>query len=85
MTIRSWRASHHARIHMLEKHNVEWQEVDEVMSASYQLRRASKIRGQQRYYVRGRTYAGRRLTVIVAFEGDCLRVITAYDSGRRLR
>ena len=79
MRMRRWTASVRAREHMLEKHNVEWHEVEEVMQKSPQIRRGRRVRGEQRYYVHGRTRAGRRLTVVFAVRGDTGAVVTAYQ------
>ncbi len=79
MKIRRWTASARAREHMLEKHNVEWQEVEEVMASTPRIRRGRKVRGQQRYYVHGRTHAGRLLTVVFGTRGDTAMVVTAYQ------
>ena len=79
MKIRRWYASPAARRHMLEKHNVTWGEVDEVMDSTPQVRRGRKLRREQRYYVEGRTYAGRPLTVAFRMRGDTAVIVTAYE------
>ncbi len=79
MQIRRWIASAAARRHMLSKHGVTWDEVDEVMESTPQLRRGRKVRGEQRYYVEGRTHAGRALTVVFRVRGDAASIVTAYE------
>ena len=79
MRIRHWRASVYARQHMLQKHNVEWHQVQEAVASAPELRRGPDRRGERRYYVEGRSVAGRPLTVIFRIEGDTARVITAYE------
>jgi len=64
---------------MLEKHNVEWQEVEEVMATQPQVLRGKKRSGERRYETTARTASGRRLKVIFRIEGDTACVITAYE------
>ncbi len=63
-------------IEHIAKHRVEPEEVEEVLSGRYLLRRGRK----QRYYVLGRTEAGRYLFIVLARWGrHSFRVITARD------
>ena len=79
MRIRGWQASPAARRHMLEKHNVEWYEVDEVMSANPRMLRGRDKDGERRYHVEGRTHAGRPLMVVFRFQSGTAQVITAFQ------
>ena len=83
MEINAWWASGAARRHMLDKHAVEWQEVEEVLRQDTPFYRSRTVRGERRYFVQGQTEGGRRLTVVFAFEGPIARVITAYDTPGR--
>lgn len=64
---------------MLGKHNVEWREVTEVFESASEIRRGPDKGKERRYYIEGRTAAGRPLTVIFRLDGDTARVITAYE------
>ena len=79
MRMRRWTASVRAREHMLEKHNVEWREVEEVMATHPQVLKGKKRRGERRYQTTARTASGRRLKVVFRIEGDTAWVITAYE------
>ena len=83
MAIREWWASRAARRHMLEKHSVTWNEVEEVLLQEPDPKRSRTVRGERRYFVQGRAQSGRRLTVVFTLEGSVARVITAYDTAKR--
>ena len=66
---------------LLNKHAVEWYEVQEVMAEAVHPRRGKIVDGEQRYYVIGRTEAGRELRVVFVMIGnDGIRVITAWGT-----
>ncbi len=77
--LKDWGASRSARRHMLLKHGVTWEEVDEVLSQRPQVLRSHDVRGKRRYRCNGRTIGGRRLTVIFAIDGTTARVVTAWE------
>jgi len=64
---------------MLRKHGVSVYEVDEVMDAQPQIRRGKRRYGEQRYYVVGRTEAGRELILIFRIVAGIAEIITAWD------
>ncbi len=83
MAVKEWWASRAARRHMWEKHGVTWDEVEEILVQKPDLKRTRTVRGERRYFVKGRTQGGRRLTVVFALEGSVARVVTAYDTPTR--
>lgn len=78
MKIRSWHASYHARIHMLDKHDVWW---DEVLSANSRILRGRGKDGERRSHVEGHTQAGRPLMVVFRMRDGTAHVITAFKEG----
>ena len=58
-------------------------EVEEILMQKPDLKRTRTVRGERRYFVKGRTQGGRRLTVVFALEGSVARVVTAYDTPTR--
>jgi uncharacterized DUF497 family protein len=64
---------------MYEKHAVTMEEVDEVMETEPQIRRGKRRRGEQRYYVTGRTDAGRKLLIVFRVASGVAQVITAWE------
>ncbi len=79
-------ATAHVREKLLEKHGVEWHEVEEVMAQGLHPRRGKKAHGEPRYNLVGRTTAGRELKVIFAWEAEGeARVVTAFDAGKQPR
>lgn len=85
LNITGWWASGSAKKHMLEKHNVHWDEVEDILEQHITFRRVQDVWGERRYIMQGRTGNGRYLTVVFAFDGFIARIITAYDTPRRLR
>ncbi|MBD3293089.1 MAG: hypothetical protein GF393_09205, partial [Armatimonadia bacterium] len=83
--ITEWWASGSAKRHMLEKHGVYWDEVEEVLEQNPDFRRMRDVRGERRYLAQGRTTDGRYLTVVFALAGPIARIVTAYDTPRRQR
>jgi len=80
MRLEHFYATRRARGHMLSKHQVEWHEVVEVMEQNLPPRRIRSAGAPRRYYVVGRTPAGRRLKVIFELEAQRrARIITAYQ------
>jgi uncharacterized DUF497 family protein len=79
--VEDFRASVHARRHMLAKHDVEFVEAAEAAeSTERQYRTYSDDADERRYVVPGKTTDGRRLWVVFADEGDrCGRIITAFE------
>ena len=73
--------------YMLDKHGVDWHEVQEALVNATSVRRTRTARhGQKRYMAFGPTEAGRRPAIVFAVEGrDTARVITAFDEKRRRR
>ena len=67
-----------AKKHIINKHNVEWYEVEEAMARS-DLRpiRDKKVNGEMRYQVRSHTEAGRKLRIIFTIQRRRARIITA--------
>ena len=72
-------ASEAAQRHMLEKHNVSFEEVIEAAEGDHKILRArSGPGGQRRYLLVGKAHSGRRLMVILADTGgNSMRAITA--------
>jgi len=79
MRISEWWASGAAKRHILEDHQIEWYEIEEVLRAGPTLERGRRVHGEQRYNLDGRTLAGRPLRVVVAFAGSIARVVTAWE------
>lgn len=80
MRIEEVYATPRARAHMLGKHSVEWYEVVEAMEQNSPPRRIRSAGSARRYYVLGRTQAGRALKVIFELEAQqTARIITAYQ------
>ncbi len=80
MRIEDFYATPRARAHMLGKHGVEWYEVAEAMEQNSAPRRIRSAGTARRYYVLGRTQAGRRLKVIFELEAQQIaHIITAYQ------
>lgn len=77
--ITQWWASGSAKRHMLEKHDVAIDEINEVMETRPQPRRGKRRRGEQRYYVVGRTSAGRELLIVFRLVAGVAEIITAWD------
>ena len=79
--IDDFRASIHARRHMLAKHDVEFVEAAEAgESSDRHYRTYSDSADERRYVVPGKTADGRRLWVVFADEGNRLgRIITAFE------
>ena len=78
--LRDWLISDAAQKHMLHKHGVTAREVDEVMAGEPEVRRGKRQSGEQRYYVAGRTDAGRGLVVIFRMVGSIAEIKTAWDA-----
>ena len=79
-------ATKHVREKLLEKHGVEWHEVEDVMAQGMHPRRGKTAHGEPRYNITGRTIAGRQLKVIFALEDDGeARVVTAFDEDKKPR
>jgi uncharacterized DUF497 family protein len=66
---------------MQQKHQVDWEEVEEAMAENPPLERTySSKTGERRYVAFGRTAAGRQLVIILAREdAHTLRVISARE------
>lgn len=80
MGIREWRMSQTAELHMLRKHGVTRDEVNEVMADAPQIRKGKRRSHEQRYYVVGRTCAGRELLVVFRIFEGVAEIITAWDA-----
>ncbi|HEY3396777.1 MAG TPA: DUF4258 domain-containing protein [Armatimonadota bacterium] len=79
-------ATTHVREKLLEKHGVEWHEVEEVLAQGLHPRRGKNAPAEKRYSLTGRTTAGRMLRVIFALEDDGeARVVTAFDEDKQPR
>jgi len=65
---------------MLHRHGVTPQEIDEAMAGEPEVRRRKRQSGEQRYYVAGRTNAGRELVIIFRMVGSIAEIITAWDA-----
>lgn len=79
MKIRRYFATQETRYHILDKHNIEWYEVEEIMEQNLPVRRTKSPRGERRYYMKGRTETGKHLKVIfVVEEPGTVRVLTAF-------
>lgn len=69
-----------AQQHMLEKHNISFEEAEHAAAEAPVYTRQSMGRGEPRYLAAGKTAAGRRLWVIFADEGQGRgRIITARE------
>ncbi len=64
---------------MLRKHGVSVHELEEVLGGQPQVRTGKKKDGEQRYYVVGRTEAGRKLIVIFRLFAGTGEIITAWE------
>lgn len=80
MRIENWEASADALCHMLRKHGVTWDEVDEVFQGGPTVRRSRDGRGERRYLAEGRTVAGRRLRIIFRYRDRTAQVVTAWEA-----
>ncbi len=85
MGVSEWWASGAAMEHMLNDHGVEWHEVEEILAQEPPFRRMRDVRGEKRYRLHGRTEGGRCLTIVFAIDGPIARVVTAYDTPKRMR
>ena len=80
MRIQDFYASDRALAKMLGKHQVYWDEVEEIMDQSLPPRRTRSPRGRRRYYVVGQTGSGRPLKVVFELEPQHIaRILTAYE------
>ena len=70
---------------MLNKHGVRWDEVEDILEQHLPFTRLGDARGERRYLIQGRTGGGRYLSIVFAREGPIARIVTAYDTPRRLR
>lgn len=78
--IEDWYAPPPTLAKMRDKHRVYWDEVVDIMEQDLPPRRTRSPGGHRRYYVVGRTQAGRPLKVIFELEPPrTARVITAYE------
>ena len=50
------------------------------MAGEPEVRRRKRQSGEQRYYVAGRTNAGRELVIIFRMVGSIAEIITAWDA-----
>ncbi len=80
MRLTDFYATRKAKRHMRVKHQVEWEEVAQVMAQQPPVRRLGETEGERRYWLRGRTEGGRLLKIVMAVEGThTARVMTAFE------
>ena len=69
----------------IARHNVQMQEVEEVLRGDPLEYRAYPKSGERRFAFVGPTRQGRMLFVVVTLRGNAIRPVTGYDARRSMR